>query len=81
MDKKPPPSGGDHPERPRITQDWVDQNLGITCEQCGSDRFLSGSPIKATIVTNTYKRKGMILRRRVCRQCGHVMITEEKRVV
>ena len=68
-------------ELPRLDQDWVDEHVGITCDQCGYNRFITETPIRATDVTHTVPKNGVIHRRRRCRRCGYVMWTEERKVL
>jgi len=44
---------------------------GLRCPRCGCRHFL---------VTHTRHGPGRISRRRVCRYCGRVLVTEEKAV-
>ena len=63
-----------------ITQADIDRRMvGITCDNCGFNRFIiDGSiPIKATKVTQTLNGSDYVVRRRVCRRCQYVIWTRE----
>lgn len=65
-------------ELPKIDQAWISRHMGIVCDRCGNSRFFTEVSVRATDVTHTVPKNGVIHRRRRCRRCGNVMWTEEK---
>lgn len=54
---------------PKITQNWVDRQLGLVCPSCGNNRWF---------VISTWRYKTEIHRTRECRACQFQINTYEK---
>ncbi len=69
---------GDDESAIRNPQSAIETPPGIVCPRCGC-RDLRAPDGRPWEITHTERKFGFIRRRRVCRYCGKVVITREKK--